>query len=186
MRNALLLHGTGGTPTNFWFPSVRKYFESAGYNVVAPQLPNADRPVLTDWLDVALNVTSFDAETIIIAHSAACPLVLSILERIDAPIEQAICVAGFYQPREGRPQGLLMLQDQYDWRRIKENAREILFINSDDDPWACNDAQARVAAAELSATLIVPAGQGHMGSDTFDQPYDEFPLLTRLISQKFF
>jgi hypothetical protein len=33
----------------------------------------------------------------------------------------------------------------------------------------------------LGGTLIVRHGEGHMGSDSFNQPYKEFPLLEKLI-----
>ncbi len=33
----------------------------------------------------------------------------------------------------------------------------------------------------LGGTQIIKHGEGHMGSDTFTQPYREFPLLVQLI-----
>ena len=33
----------------------------------------------------------------------------------------------------------------------------------------------------LGGTLIIRHGEGHMGSSKFNQPYKEFPLLTKLI-----
>ncbi len=186
MPNALILHGTGDKPTDFWFPGIKTLLESGGYEVSVPHLPHPDRPVLADSLSMVFENVTFHDSSIIIAHSSGCPLVLSILERIEAPIEQAICVSGFYQPIDANPDAPLMLQDHYDWQRIRQHTRELILINSDNDPWGCNDAQARAVAAELAATFVIPIGQGHMGSETFGQPYREFPLLERLISRTFF
>ncbi len=77
-----------------------------------------------------------------------------------------------------------MLQDEeYDWEAIKHSAKEIVLINSDNDPWGCDDKQARPVAEKLVATFILAKGQGHMGSATFNQPYREFTLLKELLAE---
>lgn len=75
-----------------------------------------------------------------------------------------------------------MLPESFDWDEIKKHADEIILINSDNDPWGCDDEQARPAAEKLGAKFIFAEGQGHMGSLTYDQPYKAFPLLKNLIS----
>lgn len=40
-RNVILLHGHAGSPDKFWFPYAKKALEKRGYDVWAPQLPNA-------------------------------------------------------------------------------------------------------------------------------------------------
>lgn len=186
MPSALLLPGTGSTPTDYWFPSITRLLESGGYQVTATALPQPDRPELAESLVAVRDAFSFDTSTLLIAHSSACPLALSLLEGLDEPLEQAILVAGFYQPIAANPDAPLMLQERYDWPRIRRSAREITFINSDNDPWGCTDAQARAAATHLTATLIVPIGEAHMGSQSLGQPYKQFPLLERVISRRHF
>lgn len=107
---------------------------------------------------------------------------MSILENINIQIKQALLVAGFYHPIDDNGYSNLMLQDKYDWSKIKKNCKEIILINSDNDPWGCDDIQARIVMQKLNATLIIFSGQGHMGSDSFNQPYKEFPLLTKILS----
>jgi predicted alpha/beta hydrolase family esterase len=53
MKNAIILHGTGDTPTDFWFPYIKENLEKRGYSVWLPQLPNAEKPNLKDWLGKA-------------------------------------------------------------------------------------------------------------------------------------
>ncbi|MGH3429428.1 MAG: hypothetical protein ACRD3Q_12935, partial [Terriglobales bacterium] len=74
-----------------------------------------------------------------------------------------------------------MLPPRFDWAIIAGKAEEILFINSDNDPWGCTEDQARPAAEALRAPLVLAIGQGHMGSESYNQPYREFPLLKRLL-----
>ncbi len=183
MKTAILLHGTGGNNKDyFWFADTKKHLESNGYAVWWPQLPNADKPNLQDALDFMQNdMPSLDEQSILIGHSSACPLILSLLEQLEHPIAKAILVGGFYQDIDGGGQSALMLQPAYDWQKIEANAKEIYFLNSDNDPWGCNDQQARPAAQKLNAPLVTMFGQGHMGSNKFEQPYRQFPLVKRLL-----
>ena len=181
MSNAILIHGTSGTPEHFWFPYIRKHLESQGCSVWAPQVPNSERPELSVSLPYFLNQGNFNSETILIGHSSGCPTILSILENIDLQIAKTILVAGFYQPIDDEGFSEKILQDKYNWGKIKSNSQEIFLITSDNDPWGCDDTQARPVALKLDATLILLPAQGHMGSESFNQNYTEFPLLTILI-----
>ena len=57
----------------------------------------------------------------------------------------------------------------------------MILINSDNDPWGCDDKAGKFIFDNLGGTLIIRHGEGHMGSNTFNQPYREFPLLLELI-----
>lgn len=74
-----------------------------------------------------------------------------------------------------------ILQASYDWDKIQQHANEFVFINSDNDPWGCDDKAGRKLQEHLGGRLIICKGQGHFGSDTYKQPYKEFPLLLKLI-----
>ena len=182
MKNAIMLHGTACTPTSYWFPSIRKNLEGTGYQVWVPQLPDADMPDLAKQLPYVLENGEFNKETVIIGHSAGCPLTLSVLENVDTRIHKAILVAGYSRPKSDDPKPEPILQNKYDWEKIRQNVKDIYFINSDNDPWGCDDKEGRHMFEHLGGTLIVRHGEGHMGSDTFDQPYREFPLLEKILS----
>lgn len=184
MKNALILHGTSCTPNSFWHPSIKEFLEKRGYEVRVPQLPDADNPDLKKWLPVALDF-EFNQESIVIGHSAGGPLVLSVLENIDVKIHKAILVAGYAKPTgiEKKPQ--LILQEKYDWKKIKNNVEDLICINSNNDPWLCNDKAGLYMFENLGGTLIIRDGEGHMGSDSFNQPYTKFPLLEKLLELKY-
>ncbi len=184
MKNALILHGTGCNPNSFWLPSIKKFLENMGYTVDAPQLPDSDIPDLKKWLPVALNF-EFNEESIIIGHSAGCPLLLSILENIDMKIHKAILVAGYAKPTGVEKSPDLILQDKYNWGKIKNNVQDLIFINSSDDPWKCNDEAGLYMFKNLGGTLIIREGEGHMGSNSFNQPYERFLFLEKLLEIKY-
>jgi hypothetical protein len=182
MGNIVILHGTSETEKSFWLPWLRRELDQRGHSVAIPRLPDADYPDLAKWLPVALEQT-YTPDTILIGHSAGCPLQLSVLENINVKIKQAILVAGYARPKGPKKEPEKILQDHYSWKKISSHVKDIIFINSDNDPWGCNDVEGRYMLDTLGmGTLIIPKGKGHMGSDTFKQPFKTFPLLLRLIA----
>lgn len=184
MKTAILLHGTGGSDTDyFWFADTKKYLEANGYEVWWPLLPHTEKPELAETRNfVEQYLPAIDEQTIIIGHSSACSLILHLLQYFKVSVEQVVLVGGFYQSLNDDGYSDLMLPKSFEWTDIKNRASEFLLINSDNDPWGCNDQQARPPAAiKLAATLLVATGQGHMGSGTYSQPYKEFGLLKRLL-----
>lgn len=181
MKNAIILHGTSCNPDSFWQPSIKKFLERKGYDVWVPALPDADTPDLKKWLPAVLNNGMFNKNTIIMGHSAGGPLVLSVLENINTQIHKAVLVAG-YARRIDKPE--LILQDKYNWKKIKGNVRDLVFINSDNDPWGCDHKEGIYMWENLGGTLIVREGEGHMGS-SFKQPYTKFPLLEKILEVEY-
>lgn len=175
-----MYHCAGGTPNHFWFPFVTSELQRIGYTVSVPQLPDADHPDIKKWLPYALEEGTFTTETVLIGHSAGCPLILSILETIEVKIRQALLVAGFIEEVD-KDEPEPILQASYDWKKIKSHVGDIVFINSDNDPWGCDDTAGRKMFDQLGGTLIIRHGEGHMGSETLNQPYKEFPLIVKLV-----
>jgi hypothetical protein len=185
MKNAIILHGTGCTPKSYWMGGIASYLKKNGYKVYAPQLPDADKPDLKKWLPKVLDEAQFTKETLIIGHSAGGPLTLSILENIKTKIDKAILVAGFGRKLRGDKKLQPIQQKKYNWKKIKNNVKDIIFINSNDDPWTIDHDEGLYLFNKLGGTLIIREGEGHMGSDTFKQPYKKFEFLEKLIDLKY-
>lgn len=183
MKNIIMLHGTGETPRSFWYPFIKSNLEAKGYKVWLPQLPGKDKPTVKKQLPFVLERGEFSEGAIIIAHSAGVPLALSIIERLDRKIKQAILVAGFAEPIKGGEKGPnLILQENYDWKKIKARVDDIILIHSDNDPWGCDHGQGLKMLGNLGGKLIIMHEHGHFGSNTFNQPYREFPFLLKLVN----
>lgn len=176
MKKAIILHGTGSTPQSYWHPYLKEKLELKDFIVEVPQLPDTNNPDIKKNLPFVLENLEFTDETILIGHSSGCPLILSILEHIDIKIKKAILVAGFCDTLNSPS-----LQENYDFEKIKLQCDEFIFINSDNDPWGCDDIQGRKLLDNLGGDLIIRKGEGHMGSTSFNQEYKEFPLLLKLI-----
>ncbi len=178
-KNAILLHGSSGSPNSFWIPSIRRFLSKKGYAVWTPQLPDANTPSLSVQLPFILTNGTFNSSTRMVGHSSGCPLILGALETLRTPVRMVVLVAGFAQPLDRGPEPIL--KKKYDWKQIRRNARSFFFLNSDNDPWGCDDTQGRYMLDRLGGKLIVLHGEGHMGSDKFRQPYKSFPLLEKIL-----
>jgi hypothetical protein len=180
MKNAILLHGHGGTPESFWLPWLAQELKKKEYKVWAPQLPNADNPNIEEQLSFVLNKGMFDEETLLVGHSSGCALILGILDSVQVKVDQAILVAGFASPLRDDDESVRQVRP-FNWENIQSHIRDIIFINSDNDPWGADDIKGREMFNHLGGVSILLHGEGHMGSDKFNQPYKEFPLLLKLV-----
>jgi hypothetical protein len=181
MKNAIILHGTGDKNTDFWFPYVKEKLKEKGFEVWVPQLPNAEKPNLQDQLTFVIEKGTYNKDTVLIGHSSGAQLILSILEKTSDQIKQAILVSGYAKILRSTPDAENGVQD-FNWDAIKNKSKQFIFINSDNDPWGCDDKQGRIMLDHLGGIQIIQHGEGHMGSTTYNQPYKEFPLLINLIN----
>lgn len=168
----------GANPNLFWYPYLKKALEKSDYKVWVPNIPDSSTPDLAQQLEFFFKEFKLDNDTILIGHSSGSPLILSILERINTKIKRVILVSGFYKNTIGvHP----ILQEKYNWEKIKQNCDSFVIINSDNDPYDCDDKMGKEMSEKLGGKQIILHGEGHMGSLKFKQPYKKFPFLLKLI-----
>lgn len=181
MKNAVIFHGTKCSPDNeyYWYAWLKKELEKNGFQAETPHYPEINQESLDTFLPKVLKNYDFTEETILIGHSAGAPLILSILEKLEHPIKRAILVAGYsYKLHDGDPDPIL--QESYDWEKIRANCQDFVFFNSANDPWGCDDKQGRHLFDKLGGALVI-MNDGHFGSQGKKQYYTKFPLLLSAI-----
>ena len=176
-KRAIIFHGTGGSPDVCWYPWLRSRLEARGYAVEVPSYPDINVEPIVTFLPKVLSAHAFDANTVLVGHSAGAALLLSILENVETVIPQAILVSGYSTPPNTAEEPVL--QSGYDWSKIKSHVRDIYFVNSVDDPYGCDDRQGRAMFDRLCGTQII-RNEGHFGSP--GQDYPTFEMLDRLIA----
>lgn len=180
MHNVIIFHGADESPNQFWYPWLVSNLQVRNYRVWMEQLPECGDPEIKIWKQFALDNVPMREDNILVGHSSGCPLILSLLESMDFKIKKAILVAGFHRPIGSNPSCPLILQNDYDWKKIKSHCKEFIFIDSINDPWGCDDMQGKEMFEKLGGTLIIKE-DGLFGNENNNQLYREFPLLLKLI-----
>lgn len=175
-RKVIIFHGTGASPDILWFGWLDEQLTARGYQVERPAYPDVNVEPIATFLPKVLQRHSFDADTVLVGHSGGAALLLAILEHLPSPVSQAILVAGYATPPNDSEEPVL--QESYDWDKIRSNVGDITFINSAVDPYGCDAGQGRYLFDHLGGTQII-RNEGHFGD--WNQPYDTFPLVDRLI-----
>jgi len=180
---ALILHGTANDHNGNWFPWLKTELEKLGYEVWVPDLPGADTPNLERYTDFLLSKNWDFKDSIIIGHSAGAVEVLRLLEKLpkETKVHLAIMVAVFKGDL-----GWEALRDlaglDHDYRKIKQQAKHIIVIHSDDDPH-CPLEGSKEIAEELGAEMIIMHRMKHFSVHT-NPRFTRFPELLEIIKQK--
>lgn len=183
-RNAAMFHGAGNTAEGNWFQNGKRRFKKAGYpDVWVPSLPNAETPQTATWLNFvkAEKPPEFFDGALIIAHSAGVPFAFRLLQALPEGIiaDQMIGIAGFvelgkksqyYHYKSG------LLEEPFDWDKIKRSCRRFDFVHSDNDEYECDYRQAYEMSSHLGGWTHIYPGEGHFNLET-DPKYDDLPLL---------
>lgn len=179
MSQLVLLHGDHATSQDNWLPYVAAEMEDRGWDVVSPDIPDSEDLDLKRWMKFVQGEVTFTKDTVLVGHSSACPLILSLLEKSRVKIKKAVLVAGFIEDIGFGVDPIL--QDSYSWTKIRNNCAEFIFVNSDNDPYNCDDVQGRKLLDTLGGTQVIVSGAMHFGTDEYDDVCEEFPLLVKLI-----
>jgi len=187
MKNALILHGARNNSQGNWFPWLKNELEAIGYTVWAPDLPNSEKPIRKDWINVIFSNPNwqFNEKTVLVGHSAGAILILRILEELPVgiTIDKAVLVAGpinlgtkpeFFQYKED------LVKGSFNWEKIKKSAKHFYFFYSDNDPYQCGSEHGILLQQKLGGELLIRSRQGHFNLE-ISPAYKQFPELLKLI-----
>ncbi len=183
MKNAIILHGTDGYPTENWFDWLRQELEKKSWQVFVPQLPNCDRPNIKIYNKFLLKEKSyqFNKESILIGHSSGAVAILGLLQVLPESVVVDTCyLIGAFKDNLDWDALDGLFEEPFDFAKIKNKAKHFVFIHSDNDPY-CPLEHAEFLAEKLDGELIIREGQKHFSIGSFGEEYKKFPFLLELI-----
>lgn len=181
MKNAIIIHGTEGYPEENWFPWLKNELEQLGYIVNVPQFPSP--PVvpakISEWFEVLENY-EINQDTLLIGHSLGGIFTLRILEKLSNPVKAAFFVGTpiGIQPIKFYDRDFAFSGFDFDWNKIKKNAKRFVAFHSDNDPYV-DLANGEMLAEKLGIKLNFIPNSGHFNTKA---GYTEFPQLLKEIN----
>jgi uncharacterized protein len=186
MKNALILHGTNGKSDHNWFPWLKERLEDDSWKVWVPDLPGANVPNLKRYSKFLLENKDWDfnEESYLIGHSSGAMAILGLLQALPEKTVVDTCIlVGAFRDSLGQKDLEEIFEDPFNFEYIKQRAKRIIFIHSDNDPY-CPLEHAEYLSQKLGAELIVKKDQAHFSIGTYGEEYKEFPFLLELINKK--
>ncbi len=181
MKRVFIVHGWDGSPDKQWFPWLKGELEKRGFEVFIPNLPEADKPRIYNWVPtLAKAVGTADDNTYFIGHSMGCQTIARFLETLPKGVKVggAVFVAGFFKRLTGleddpevQKTDAHWLGAPIDFKKVKEHLGKSIAIFSDNDPWVPLDNQDDFKE-KLESEIIIEHGMGHFSesSGTFELP----------------
>lgn len=187
MSRVFLIHGWTGRNDKDWFPWVKDKFEKSGYEVVAPEMPNPDYPVIETWVNKLKEVVrEVKPNDIFIGHSIGCQAIERYLQTLPAEttLDKVILVAPWVtlteaaldDPDQDNKIVAPWYHEPIDYDKIKKMARWIAIFSAD-DPWVSYEENKEIYRDKLNAKIVLENGKGHF---TQEQGVREFPLLLEI------
>ena len=166
-----LIHGWSGSPQGDWLPWATKELAARGYEVIAPQMPDADVPVIRPWVDYLANIVGSIRESdIFIGHSIGCQTILRYLEKTAGKADKIILVAPWFTLTNLENDEMWHIADPWfktpmDFSQINTKAQAFITIFSDNDPWVPYTQNKQMFRDKLNPEIITLHNKGHMTSD---------------------
>jgi uncharacterized protein len=181
MKNAIIIHGTGGSPEGNWFSWMKEKLQEQGYAVIVPHFPAPQFQSLQSWMAEFKNHRhQVNEDTIFIAHSVGPAFVLSILETLEKPVRACFFVSGFLevlQLPEFDPINETITIKQFDWKKIHQNCPYFFMCHGSDDPYVPLY-NAEIMADKLNVEIDIIADGAHLNEEN---GYTQFPYLLEKI-----
>ncbi len=186
-RRVVIVHGWGGSPANDWLRWATEAFQAKGCDVITPEMPDTDNPVIEKWVEHLKSIAgTVDKDTYFIGHSIGCQTIMRFLEMIDTKVGGAIFVAGWFdltnQNKEEEEIANPWIQTPIDYAKVKANLAQSVVILGDNDPWVPYEETKKDFEMRLGSEVVTIHDAGHI---TSSDGFGPFPQLVEIFESSF-
>jgi predicted alpha/beta hydrolase family esterase len=171
MKKIYIVHRWAGSSTDDWRPWLKKELEAFGFEVIVPDMPDTEIPVIESWVKYLSEiVTDPDEKTFFIGHSIGCQTILRYLESINTKIGGLIFVAPWFkldnlEDEEVEQIAKPWLETPIDFGKVKANTCSIKSFLSSNEPFGCVEENKKVLEQELGSEVTILENRGHITED---------------------
>lgn len=160
-----------------WYPWVKTELEKLGIKTIAKNMPNADLARRQFWIPFIEQQLEGNEKSIVIGHSSGAVAALRYLE--DHKLEGVVLIGACYTDlgdEHEKKSGYY--DDEWQWDKIKQNAKWIVQFASQDDPYI-PISEARFVHEKTDAEYHEYNDRGHFWGGV-----REFPEIIEAIKRK--
>lgn len=182
-RRVIIVHRWSGGANDDWRPWLKSKLEKMGYEVLVPDMPDSDTPVIEKWVGhLAQVVGEPDKNTFFVGHSIGCQAILRYLDahRFDVleTVGGAVFVAGWFnlenlEDNETRAIAKPWIETPINAEKIKTVLRKSTLIISDNDPFGASEENKR-KFGEIGSKIVTLPKAGHI---TAEDGFVEAPVI---------
>lgn len=174
-KRIFIIHRWDGSPSKDWLPWVKAEMEKKGFEVIVPEMPNAEEPKIEEWVPfLAKLVNDVDENTFFIGHSIGCQTIMRYLESsYPKKVGGIIFVAPWFnlinlEDEESKAIARPWLETSIDLEKVRSATDNITVFMSDNDPFVpLSDKE--IFQEKLGAKVIVEKNKGHFNQKTFPE-----------------
>ena len=154
-----------------WRPWLKSELEKLGYEVLNPEMPDRDVPVIEKWVSKLSEVVgTVDKDTFFVGHSIGCQAIMRYLEKTGMPAGGALFIAGWFnllnlEDRESEEIARPWVETPIDLVKVKNLIPKSTLIISDNDPYDCFEENER-RFAELGSKIMILKNAGHIDEES--------------------
>lgn len=167
-KRVFIIHGWGGSPDANWFPWLKEELEKKDFEVIVPQMPNADFPMEGEWIKkMHSTISDPNSNVILVGHSLGVISILRYLESLSEEVNVggAILVAGFSESLGTISEIENFFTTSVNYEKVKSCCKKFIVISSDDDPYVPTE-KGKLLYDKLDAKFILLNGAGHINMGT--------------------
>lgn len=177
-KRVFIIHGWDGVPGYGWMAWIKEELKGRGFEVIDPQMPNAQEPKIEEWVPKLTElVGEVDENTYFIGHSIGCQTIMRFLERQDNKVGGCFFVAVWFdlkdlEDEESEAIAKPWIENSIDFEKVKSLVGRTEAILSDDDEWVELEKNKKIFEEKIGAKVIVKEKMGH---------FNEAPEITELL-----
>lgn len=161
-KQVYIVHGFDAHPNKHWFSWLKSELEKEGAAVKVLELPSAQNPNLSEWLETLRAEVKPGANTYLVGHSLGCITILRYLESLKTgeKVGGVVLVSGFYEKLSILPQLDGFVRDGVEFEKVVQKAGGRVVISARDDQIVPTSLSENLAK-RLKATFVQTETGGH-------------------------
>lgn len=182
MKRIIIVHQWMAGADGDWRPWLKIELQKLGYEILVPEMPDIDTPVIEKWVNKLAEVAGApDKDTYFIGHSIGCQTILRYLETINKKVGGAVFVAGWFnlenlEDEETKEIVKPWIETPINLDKVKDVLPKSTLIISENDPYDCFEENKAKFAQIVTKTIVMP-NAGHLTEE------DGFTKLPEIISE---